>query len=126
MKTGNPSNTIKLGQAGEDLAVQFLIEKGYDIIERNWRFKKAEIDIICRKDKVLIFVEVKAKSYTHFGAPEESISTYKENLIIDAASQYMILVGHEWEIRFDIISIVFNKDKSFNLNHFPDAFFPGI
>lgn len=114
-----------LGQKGEELAALHLEASGYTILERNWRYRKAEIDIICQKDRMLIFVEVKAKSYTYFGEPEESISPYKENLIIDAASQYMILYGHEGEIRFDIISILFEKKEPV-LRHYEDAFFPGL
>lgn len=116
----------KIGKLGEDAACEFLQNLGYKILERNWRFSKAEIDIIAKEKEVLIFVEVKAKSYTYYGAPEESISTYKENLIIDAASQYMISVNHDWEIRFDIISIVFNKELNPTITHYKDAFYPSI
>ncbi|MFZ1559672.1 MAG: YraN family protein, partial [Saprospiraceae bacterium] len=79
-----------IGNLGEEKATLFLQEIGYKILERNWRFSKAEIDIIAKDGDVLVFVEVKSKSYTFFGAPEESVSAYKENLIIDAAHQYMI------------------------------------
>ncbi len=116
----------KIGNLGEDVATQFLIDLGYQILERNWRFRKAEIDIIAKSKEVLIFVEVKAKSYTYYGAPEESISIFKENLIIDAASRYMVQVGHDWEIRFDIISIVFDKKLKPTIQHFKDAFYPSI
>ena len=119
-------NTKELGKLGEDKAVEFLILNGYKILERNWRFRKAELDIICQKDNILVFVEVKARSYNFFGAPEESISVYKENLIIDAASQYMVLHNYEWEIRFDIISILFEKNKAPLIYHYEDAFFPGL
>ena len=115
-----------LGKLGEDTAVAYLQNMGYIILERNWRFSKAEIDIIARDDKILIFVEVKSKSYIYFGAPEDSISAYKENLIFDAATQYMQSIGHDWEIRFDVISIVFDKEKKPTIVHFKDAFFPGI
>lgn len=115
-----------IGKLGEDTAAIFLEKTGYIILERNWRFSKAEIDIIAKDGEVLVFVEVKAKSYTYFGAPEESVSTYKENLIIDAAQQYMIKIGHDWEIRFDIISILFDKNKEASITHFKDAFFPSL
>jgi putative endonuclease len=115
-----------IGKLGEDIACDFLIKKGYELLERNWRFSKAEIDIIAKDGAVLVFVEVKAKSYTYFGAPEDSISAYKENLIIDAASQYMQKINHDWEIRFDIISIVFDKEKNHSVTHYKDAFFPSI
>lgn len=115
-----------IGSLGEETATVFLQKSGYIILERNWRFRKAEIDIIAKDGEVLVFVEVKAKSYTYFGAPEESVSSYKENLIIDAAHQYMIKIGHDWEIRFDIISIVFDKSKDASITHFKDAFFPSL
>lgn len=116
----------KIGKLGEDTATAYLESLGYEILERNWRFRRAEIDIICKEKNILIFVEVKAKSYTFYGAPEESISAYKEGLIVDAASQYMVEKNHEWEIRFDIISIVFDKNLVPKIAHFKDAFFPGI
>ena len=115
-----------IGNLGEEKATLFLQEIGYKILERNWRFRKAEIDIIAKDGEVLVFVEVKAKSYTYFGAPEESVSAYKENLIIDAAHQYMLKIGHDWEIRFDIISIVFDKNKNASITHYKDAFFPSL
>ena len=115
-----------IGNLGEEKATLFLQEIGYKILERNWRFSKAEIDIIAKDGEVLVFVEVKSKSYTFFGAPEESVSAYKENLIIDAAHQYMIKIGHDWEIRFDIISIVFDKNKDASITHFKDAFFASL
>jgi len=115
-----------IGNLGEEKATLFLQEIGYQILERNWRFSKAEIDIIAKDGEVLVFVEVKAKSYTYFGAPEESVSAYKENLIIDAAHQYMLKIGHDWEIRFDIISIVFDKNKNASITHYKDAFFPSL
>ena len=120
------SKQQKLGKLGEDAACVFLENLGYKILERNWRFSKAEIDIIAKEKEVLIFVEVKAKSYTFYGSPEESISVYKENLIIDAASQYMIKLNHDWEIRFDIISIVFDKQLKPEITHYKDAFYPSI
>lgn len=116
----------KIGLLGEDTACHYLSDNGFKILERNWRFSKAEVDIIAMEGSVLVFVEVKAKSYTFFGAPEESISSHKENLIFDAANRYMAKIGHEWEIRFDIISIVFDKDLKPSIKHFKDAFFPSI
>ncbi len=112
-----------LGRKGEDFATHYLENKGYIIQERNWRYSKAEIDIICKLDEVLIFVEVKTKSYDYYGKPEESVSAFKEKLVIDAANRYMEMTGHDWEIRFDIISLLANKEDEFKLEHFEDAFF---
>lgn len=116
----------KIGKLGEDTATTYLDSLGYKILERNWRFSKAEIDIIALDGKIIVFVEVKAKSYTYYGAPEESISSYKENLIIDAAGQYMESINYEDEIRFDIISIVFDKELRPKTSHYKDAFYPSI
>ena len=115
----------KLGKEGEQLAVEYLIQHGYHIVERNWRFSKAEIDIIAETDNILVFVEVKTKSYTFFGEAEESIDAKKERLICDTAAAYMDKKNYEWEFRFDIISIVLNKNRG-QIRHFEDAFFPGL
>ena len=113
---------LKLGQRGEDLAVIYLKKKGYQILERNWRFSKAEIDIIAKDGEILVFVEVKTRSTAIFGEPEESITSKKEDLISDAAAVYMDTIDHDWEIRFDIISIILT-DEGHSIKHFKDAFF---
>ena len=114
-----------VGNKGEQIARDYLIEKGYEIKVSNWKFSHAEIDIIAEQGGVLVFVEVKTKSYTHYGQPEESIDAKKERLICDAAAAYMVKHNYEWEFRFDIISIILMK-KRHELKHFEDAFFPGI
>ncbi len=114
------------GKRGEDIAAEYLTKLGYTILERNWRIGKAEIDIIAKDAEILIFVEVKTRSSAHFGSPEESISTYKENLIIDAAGRYMEQIGHDWEIRFDIISILFDNKNLPIISHYKDAFYPSV
>lgn len=117
------SKNIELGKRGESIAIDHLIEKGYIILETNWRFSRAEIDIIARDGQVLVFVEVKTRSTDFFGAPEWAVTSKKKNLLIDAASAYMAAIHYEWEIRFDIISVVL-RSQSVKLNHFEDAFFP--
>lgn len=112
-----------LGNKGEEYAANHLLAEGYTIEARNWRFSRAEIDIIAKKDEALIFVEVKTRSYDYYGKPEESIKAWKEALLIDAANAYMRMVGHDWEIRFDIISILADKSGKMKLTHFEDAFF---
>ena len=115
----------EIGQLGEELAVKFLKAKGYEIKELNWRHRKAEIDIICKFDDTLIFVEVKTRSTDFFGQPEEFVTSHKEDLMSDAAAVYCESVEHEWAIRFDIISIVLKKTAPV-IQHFEDAFFPSI
>jgi putative endonuclease len=112
----------EIGKYGEDKAVEFLIAESYEILERNWRFKRAEVDIICKKEGILVFVEVKTKTYDFFGKPEEAVTIYKENLLKSAAGAYMRSINYDWEIRFDIIAILVN-DSKFELKHYKDVFF---
>lgn len=115
----------EIGQEGEQFAVQYLIHNGYEILRQNWRFSKAEIDIICRKGEHLVFVEVKTRSYTYYGQPAESVTEKKERLMMDAANVFMAEIQYEWKFRFDIISIIFSADGNHQIEHVEDAFFPG-
>ena len=115
----------ELGRKGEEIAVDFLRDKGYEVLEVNWRHRKAEIDIIAKEAEVLIFIEVKSRTNTYFGRPEVFVDAKKQQLIADAASVYMEQVGHEWEVRFDIIAVLFHNDAYQSVDHFKDAFFPG-
>ena len=114
----------ELGKKGEELAISFLESQGYKIKEKNWRFKKAEIDIICEMNDILTFIEVKTRSTTYFGDPSEFVGPKKQALILDAANEYMKSIGYEWEIRFDIIGVVIEKSGKESVRHFKDAFFP--
>ena len=113
----------ELGQRAENLAVEFLSKKSYQILERNWRFSRAEIDVIARHEEVLIFIEVKMRSYNYYGNPEDFVSERQQALIQEAAAQYMEQIGHDWEIRFDIISILWQDHQEAKLTHIKDAFF---
>ena len=94
---------------------------GYKILETNWRYQKAEIDIIAQKDGFLIFTEVKTRSSKKFGRPEEAIDKKKISLYQDAAENYLEALNLDLEIRFDVISIVISKDKT-DIEHIPNAF----
>lgn len=118
------SQHLKTGEKGEDLAKLFLLKKGYSILELNWRFSRAEVDIIAKDKDILVFVEVKTRSTAIFGDPALAVNAKKQQLLTDAASAYMDQIGHEWEIRFDIISVILRQDE-YDLQHFQDAFFPG-
>ncbi|MEM0995383.1 MAG: YraN family protein [Bacteroidota bacterium] len=118
------SKNKKIGEKGEQLAVDFLEKKGYQILEQNWRFSRAEVDIIAMDGEILVFLEVKTRSYTYFGEPEAFVTEKKEQFMIDAAHVYMEKINHEWEIRFDIIGIVLHQDQQADIRHFEDAFFP--
>jgi putative endonuclease len=114
-----------LGKKGEQTACDFLIEKNWEILEKNWRTGRAEVDIIAKDRHVLVFVEVKTRTNDIFEKPEEAVSTKKRRLMIRAAINYMLKINHDGAIRFDIIGIIIKNEKHF-IEHIPDAFFPGI
>ena len=116
------SNSRKeTGKAGELLAAEFMAEKGFVILERNFRRGKGEIDLICKKGDLLVIVEVKTRSGTSFGYPEESVSESQAEAIIAVATEYM--EEHNWDdrVRYDIISVEIGKKP--RLHHFRDAFY---
>ena len=112
---------IQLGQKGEQIAVQHLAKNGYKIVEQNWRYKHKEIDIIAKKDHQLIVVEVKSRTSEYYEPPYESVTKAKMRFLLDATEAYILKKDLDMEVRFDIISIVFEKD-TFELEHIEDAF----
>jgi putative endonuclease len=113
-----------LGRLGEQLAKAHLEATGYEILDENWCYGKAEVDLIAYRDKTIIFVEVKARSGTAFGQPEDFVDNKKQKLLAKAADEYIYLMNHQGEARFDIVSILFNKNNTHTLKHFEDAFWP--
>ena len=111
----------KLGKDGELIAFMILQRDGFTILETNWRFQKAEIDVIAKKDGFLIFIEVKTRSSKKFGRPEEAIDKKKIALYKDAAEGYLEQYPTEAEIRFDVVSIIISKDET-QIEHIPNAF----
>ena len=111
------------GKLGEELAVNYLIEKGYDILERNWRNIHKEIDIIARDGKDLVIVEVKTRQSDENGEPDMAVTRQKQTRLISAANAYLFQNSLDINTRFDIISIIM-KDNSPVINHIEDAFLP--
>ena len=111
----------ELGKKGEELAIDYLIKQGYKIVERNWRFQKAEIDIIARKEETLISVEVKTRSTNDFGNPQDFVNPKKIKLMVLAMNEYVLKKDLNVEVRFDIVAITKNKG-SFNIEHLEDTF----
>jgi|APTNR8051073442_1049403.scaffolds.fasta_scaffold00499_12 putative endonuclease len=114
------------GREGERIAREHLQAQGYAILEQNWRKGRAEIDIIAKEDDVLVFVEVKTRSSEDFGRPETFISPRQAELLAAGAAAYMEETGHDWELRFDVISIILDEDGAYQLEHLKDSFFPGM
>lgn len=111
----------ELGKKGENLAIDFLIQNDYKILEKNYRYLKAEVDIIALKNDVLIAVEVKTRASNYFGNPEEFVNPKKIKLLLSAIDNYVIERDLNVEVRFDIIAIISNK-KETKIEHLEDAF----
>lgn len=111
-----------LGKLGEELAVEFLLKNGYTILETNWTFQKAEIDIIAKKGNVLAVIEVKTRSSIDFGLPQDFVKPKKIQLLVKAVNEYVISNDFDVEVRFDIIAI-HKEEKQFKMEHLEDAFY---
>lgn len=111
--------TNETGRHGERLAANFLESKGFEIVERNYRFGRAEIDLIARKDRWLLFVEVKTRSSVGYGHPEEFVDRGKMNRLYFAAEQYIYGINWQGHVRFDIVSVRLGRDTV--ITHFEDA-----
>ncbi|WP_055434710.1 YraN family protein [Lacinutrix algicola] len=112
----------ELGKKGEQLAVDFLLQKGYEILERNYRFQKAEVDIIAQIKDTLAIVEVKTRSSTDFGNPQDFVKPKQIQNLVKAVDEFVTANKLDVEVRFDIIAIV-KENKEFKIEHLEDAFY---
>ncbi len=110
----------KIGEKGEREAQFYLLANDFEILACNYRYKRCEIDIIAKKNNMLVFVEVKTRGSDTFGTAETFVSSAQQNRIHTAAMHFIEENEHANEIRFDIIALQKNKD----LYHIEDAFFP--
>jgi putative endonuclease len=113
----------EFGRRGEELALAFYKENKYIILEKNWQLNHLEVDVIAKNDEYIVFCEVKTRSGNAFGEPQQSVTTQKQRNIIRAANYYVLKHQTTLEVRFDIITIIFNGDK-YTLEHIPFAFSP--
>ena len=113
-----------IGNYGETLSRDFLINNGYNILDMNYRNRYGEIDIICRKNNLIIFCEVKSRCTNSFGNPMESVTYHKQKQIIKLSQIYLLYKRYyNYNVRYDIIEVIFNnKNASFKVNHIKDAF----
>ena len=116
---------IKTGQEGERLAVAYLESTGHSILETNWTFERYELDVIARKNDEIIFVEVKTRTGTSHGFPEQAVTRKKAKTMFDGASIYLEENELENEIRFDIVSIVLRGETP-DILHIKDAISPSL
>ncbi|WP_316804636.1 YraN family protein [Pedobacter nototheniae] len=113
-----------LGKLGESIGKRYLEEKGYEILDENWTYGKAEIDLIVYQNGLMVFVEIKSRSSVAFGQPEEFVNQAKQKQMELASLAYIEIMNHQNEIRFDVIAITFTKDHNYTLKHIEDAFWP--
>ncbi len=107
-----PASEVHTGQAGEDIARQFLVEQGLTIVETNYRFGRGEIDIIARDGEYLVFCEVKARWNDEYGPPEYAITPKKQQQIRKVAEGYLYVRGiRDQACRFDVVAIDMSQGK---------------
>lgn len=112
----------ELGKEGEDIAVNFLVEKSYVILERNWRSGKKEIDIIAVDNDTIVFIEVKTRKSDDFGSPEDAVDEKRVRHMVAAADTYVNMTNDNRDIRFDVVTIVGNS-RPYKIEHIEDAFY---
>lgn len=111
----------ELGRKGEEMAVEYLRLKEYEILELNYRYQKAEVDIIARRGELLIAAEVKTRSTPEFGNPQDFVKPKQIQQLVKAVNHYVEESGLDVEVRFDIIAIIKNKSGK-RIEHIQDAF----
>ncbi len=115
---------LDTGNAGEELAAQFLTRIGHDILERNWRFDKAEVDIISKDGDFIVFTEVKTRRGYPVPEAYETLNESKVAHYADASEAYLELKNLYLEVRFDFIVVWLIPEKEPLIRHFPGAFNP--
>lgn len=116
---------LLLGESGEESAKAYLVKKGYEILAANWRSGRAEVDIIARIGNDLVFVEVKTRSTSYFGFPEQAVSRKKQQQLQKAADAYIQENTVLSDIRFDVVAVL-KQPGGVEIHHIEDAFFPGL
>ncbi len=111
-----------LGKKGEALALEHLVNEGYSILEKNYRYLKAEVDIIAQKEQCLCVIEVKTRSTPDFGNPQDFVKPKQIQLLVTAVDHFITTNQLDLEVRFDIIAIIMNKQGT-RLEHLKDAFY---
>lgn len=114
----------RTGALGEQEACRYLEDLGYEVLERNWRHGRDELDIIARTARELVIVEVKTRSTAEHGQPEEAVKKGKRSKIIKAANAYVQANGTDLALRFDIVSVIIHPSGKPYIHHIPDAFYP--
>jgi putative endonuclease len=116
----------RIGQEGERLACIFLEERGFEVLERNWRHGHHELDIVARHGLELVIVEVKTRSSDRHGEPSEAVKPGKRGKLIKAANAYVAATDIKLGLRFDIVSVILHPQGKPYIHHIPDAYYPTL
>ena len=117
-------SSIRIGQRGEEIAARFRLSEGFDLLHRNWRSGRYELDIVARKEGVLHIVEVKSRKADGLTAPEEAMTRKKFNALFRAAQQYVALYRIDADTQFDLIAVDLLPDSTHRLRYIPNAMVP--
>jgi putative endonuclease len=116
----------ELGKLGEKIAIGYLSERSYEILERNWRIGRLEVDIIARTGNKLVIAEVKTRAENPTLLPEEAVNIKRQKRLIRAANAYIGRTNLNLDVRFDIITVIFETKTGYRLNHIENAFYPMV
>lgn len=122
---GQEIKTVEFGSRGEKIAVDFLVSKGYKILHTNWHWIHKELDIVALLNETLVVVEVKTRQSNFWEEPKDAVNRKKQRNIIGAADAYVNRYNLNYEVQFDIVSIVWNNG-SYTIEHLEDAFYPTL
>ena len=117
-------SSIRIGPRGEEIAARFLLSEGFDLLHRNWRSGRYELDIVAHKEGVLHIVEVKSRKADGLTAPEEAMTRKKFNALFRAAQQYVALYRIDADTQFDLIAVDLLPDSTHRLRYIPNAMVP--
>lgn len=116
----------ELGSHGEEIAVRYLQERSYAILERNWRCGRLEVDIIARIGDQMVIAEVKTRTDGFIESLGKAVNKRKQDLLIRAANAYIAIKNLDLDVRFDIIAVIFEGRTKFQVQHIENAFFPAV
>jgi putative endonuclease len=113
----------ELGEKGEAIAINHLRKNGYLILEQGWTWQHLELDIVACKGALLVIVEVKTRSMSQYASPDDTISNKKLRKIYDATEKYMDVKNIPWEVRYDLITIIYHGE-TWTVDHIVEAYYP--
>ena len=113
---------LELGKAGEKAAAELLEKRGYEVVGAGFLARRGELDLVCRRGKELVVVEVKTRASDAFGTPVEAVGSHKRRALMSAAAEYRALAGWRGPIRYAIVGLLLQPDGSFSAELIQDPF----